>query len=63
VVLIHAGNVPGVTSLVAADLLRAHPDADELELAFSISAAGISGRAGEQLRPPLERHGFGFDAR
>jgi hypothetical protein len=45
-VLIHAGNVPGVTSLVAADLLRSHPDADELEIAFMISAGGTSGRGG-----------------
>ena len=48
-VLIHAGMVPGVTSLVAADLLRAHPDADELELAFTISASGTSGRSGAGL--------------
>jgi hypothetical protein len=49
VALIHAGNAPGVTSLVAADLLHSHPDADELEVAFSISAGGTSGRAGAGL--------------
>jgi hypothetical protein len=48
-VLIHAGNVPGVTSLVAADLLRSHPAADELEIAFMISAGGTSGRGGAGL--------------
>ena len=48
-VLIHAGVVPGVTSLVAADLLRRHPDADELELAFTLSAGGTSGRGGAGL--------------
>ncbi|HEY2435804.1 MAG TPA: hypothetical protein VGH93_01390 [Solirubrobacteraceae bacterium] len=45
-VLIHGGVAPGVTGLVAADLLRLHPDADEVELAFTISAGGTSGRSG-----------------
>ena len=45
-VLIHAGVAPGVTGLIAADLLRLHPDADEVELAFTISAGGTSGRSG-----------------
>jgi hypothetical protein len=49
VALIHAGMVPGVTSLVAADLLRAHREADELELAFAISAGGTSGKGGAGL--------------
>jgi hypothetical protein len=48
-VLVHAGNVPGVTSLVASELLRLHPEADELELAFMISAGGTSGRGGAGL--------------
>jgi hypothetical protein len=48
-VLIHAGLVPGITSLVAADLLRAHPDADEVELAFTLSAGGTSGKGGAGL--------------
>jgi hypothetical protein len=48
-VLIHAGLVPGVTSLVAADLLRSHPEADELELAFTLSASGTSGKGGAAL--------------
>jgi hypothetical protein len=49
IALVHAGNVPGVASLVAADLLRAHPEADELELAFTISAGATSGRGGAGL--------------
>jgi hypothetical protein len=48
-VLVNAGTVPGITSLVASDLLRSHPDADELELAFTISARGTSGRGGAGL--------------
>lgn len=48
-VLIHAGLIPGVTSLVAAELLRAHPDADEVEIAFGISARATSGKAGSGL--------------
>src|SRR5438270_9421427 len=48
-VLIHAGLVPGITSLVAADLLRMHPEADALELAFTISAGGTSGKGGAGL--------------
>jgi hypothetical protein len=48
-VLIHAGLVPGVTSLVAADLLRRHPEADEVELAFMLSASGTSGKGGARL--------------
>jgi hypothetical protein len=47
--LIHAGTVPGVTSLVAANLLRRYPDADELELAFTLSAGGTSGKGGAAL--------------
>jgi hypothetical protein len=48
-VLIHAGTVPGVTSLVAADLLRLHPEADEVELAFTLSSGGTSGKGGAGL--------------
>jgi len=48
-VLIHAGLVPGITSLVAADLLQAHPDAGEVELAFTLSAGGTSGKGGAGL--------------
>jgi hypothetical protein len=37
-VLMNAGLAPGVTTVVAADLLRSHPDADELELVFTLSS-------------------------
>jgi hypothetical protein len=48
-VLIHAGLWPGVVSLVAADLLRSNPDANELELGFALAAGGTSGKAGASL--------------
>lgn len=44
-VLMNAGLAPGVTTLVAADLLRLHPDADELEIVFTLSAASLRGPA------------------
>jgi hypothetical protein len=46
VVVLNAGRTPGVSTLVAADLLAADPDADQVEIAFSFSASGMSGRAG-----------------
>lgn len=52
-VLIHAGILPGISSLVAADLLRSHSDADELELALMLSAGGTSGKSGAGL---IHRH-------
>jgi hypothetical protein len=45
-VVLNAGRTPGVSNLVAADLLAAHPDADAVEIAFSFSGGGVSGRAG-----------------
>jgi NAD dependent epimerase/dehydratase family len=36
-VMMNAGLAPGVTAVVAKDLLRLHPDADELELVFTLS--------------------------
>lgn len=45
-VLLNSGVAPGVTNLVAADLLARHPDADVVEIALTISAGGASGRAG-----------------
>jgi hypothetical protein len=45
-VVLNAGRTPGVSNLVAADLLAAHPHADAVEIAFSFSAGGVSGRAG-----------------
>jgi len=44
-VLMHAGLAPGVTTLVAADLLRLHPNADELEIVFTIGATATRGAA------------------
>ena len=45
-VILNAGFVPGVSNLVAADLLRAHPEADELELVLTISVFSTRGPAG-----------------
>ncbi len=42
----NAGIAPGVTNLVAADLLVSHPEADEVEMVFTVSSKGTSGRAG-----------------
>ena len=36
-VLMNAGLAPGVTTIVAADLLRHNPDAGELEIVFTLS--------------------------
>ncbi|MDN5913968.1 MAG: NAD-dependent epimerase/dehydratase family protein [Pseudonocardia sp.] len=44
-VLMNAGLAPGLTNLVAADLLAAHPEADEVEMVFTISVAGTAGPA------------------
>jgi hypothetical protein len=41
-----AGIAPGLTNVVAAQLLAEHADADELELVFTFSAAATSGPAG-----------------
>jgi hypothetical protein len=45
-VILNAGFVPGVSNLVAAELLRAHPEADELELVLTISTLATRGPAG-----------------
>ncbi|HEX4283146.1 MAG TPA: NAD-dependent epimerase/dehydratase family protein [Solirubrobacteraceae bacterium] len=44
-VLMNAGLAPGVTTVVATDLLRLHPDADELELVFTLSSESPRGPA------------------
>ncbi len=44
-VLMNAGLAPGVTTLVAADLLQRHPDARELEIAFTLSSTTPRGPA------------------
>lgn len=48
-VVFGAGIAPGLTSLVAAELLAAHPDADELEVVFTFSVAGTGGPAGAKF--------------
>jgi hypothetical protein len=45
-VLMNAGIAPGLTNLVAADLLARHPEADEVELVFTVSAKSAVGPAG-----------------
>ncbi len=44
-VLMNAGLAPGVTTLVAADLLHQHPDARELEIVFTLSSTTPRGPA------------------
>lgn len=44
-VLMNAGLAPGVTTIVAADLLRGHPEADELEIVFTLSSTAPRGPA------------------
>jgi hypothetical protein len=45
-VVLGAGIAPGLTNLLAAELLAAHPEADEIELVFTLSAGATSGPAG-----------------
>lgn len=45
-VLMNAGLAPGVTNLVAAELLRAHPEATELEIVLTLSSVAPRGPAG-----------------
>ena len=52
-VVLNAGRTPGVSNLVVADLLATHPDADAVEIVFSFTAGGASGRAGGES---LHRH-------
>jgi NAD dependent epimerase/dehydratase family len=52
-VVLNAGRTPGVSNLVVADLLAAHPDADAVEIVFSFTAGGVSGRTGGET---LHRH-------
>lgn len=48
-VLLNAGLVPGVANLVADDLLKRHPQADCLEIAFTVLSAATAGRAGGEF--------------
>jgi hypothetical protein len=45
-VLLNAGLVPGVANLLAAQLLGQHPQAECLEIAFTVLSSGSAGRAG-----------------
>jgi hypothetical protein len=47
--VLHAGLAPGVTPLVAAELLARHPEAETLEVALTLSAQTTSGRAGAEF--------------
>ncbi len=44
-VVMNAGIAPGVTNLVAAALLEEYPDADEVELVFTVTTKGSGGKA------------------
>jgi NAD(P)-dependent dehydrogenase (short-subunit alcohol dehydrogenase family) len=48
-VVMNAGIAPGLTNLIAADLLVAHPEVDEVELVFTVSTHGTSGPAGGEF--------------
>lgn len=45
-VVVNAGIFPGVSTLVAVELLKCYPDADAVMLALTVSARATSGRAG-----------------
>jgi saccharopine dehydrogenase-like NADP-dependent oxidoreductase len=44
-VVMNAGIAPGVTNLLAAELLEENPDADEVELVFTVTTRGTGGAA------------------
>ena len=44
-VVMNAGIAPGVTNLVAAAMLEEYPDADEVELVFTVTTKGSGGKA------------------
>jgi hypothetical protein len=48
-VVLGAGIAPGLTNLIAAGLLAAHPEADEIEVVFTFSAAATSGPQGHEF--------------
>ncbi len=52
-VVVGAGIAPGLTNLVAAELLTAHPEADEVEVVFTFSAAATCGPGGTEF---VHRH-------
>lgn len=48
-VIMNAGIAPGLTNLVAADLLAAHPEADEVQMVFTLSTTIPRGRASAEF--------------
>ena len=48
-VVMNAGIAPGLTNIVAADLLRQHPEADRLDMVFTASGRSSVGRAGAEF--------------
>lgn len=48
-VLMNAGLAPGLTTVVAAELLRLHPDATELEMVFTLSSTTPRGPASAEF--------------
>jgi hypothetical protein len=52
--ILNAGRIPGLTNLLAAELLACHPKADAVEIATTLSASGTSGpQAGAFLHEHL----------
>jgi hypothetical protein len=48
-VLLNAGLVPGLANVVVADLLQRHPQADCIDIAFTVLRKGTAGRAGGEF--------------
>lgn len=48
-VLLNGGLVPGLANLIAADLLDRNPEADTLEVAFTVLREGTAGRGGGEF--------------
>jgi len=48
-VLANAGLIPGLSNILAAELVKHHPEADEIELGFTASARATAGRAGGEF--------------
>ena len=48
-VLLNAGLVPGLANLAAAELFAEHPEADCLEVAFTVLSEGTAGREGGEF--------------
>jgi hypothetical protein len=48
-VLLNGGLVPGIANLVAAEMLDTHPEADTLEVAFTVTRNATAGRGGGEF--------------